>query len=150
MLVRAAILMLFPTFTFAVFFVIVYGVHLLLRSRTDAWKLFMIAASYVFYGWWNWRFCGLIALSTATNWLLADAIYDARGRHRRQLTALAVTLNLVLLGVFKYYDFFVVSAFNMGVDHYVTDDFVLDIRAGIGLTDDSDDFFVGVGGGYRF
>lgn len=45
---------------------------------------------------------------------------------------------------------FVVSVFNVGVDHYLTDDFVLDIRAGMGLTDDSDDFFAGVGGGYRF
>lgn len=47
-------------------------------------------------------------------------------------------------------DEFVVSVFNIGVDHYVTDDFVLDVRVGVGLTDDSDDFFAGVGGGYRF
>ncbi len=72
----------------------------------------MIAASYVFYGWWNWRFCGLIALSTAFNWLLADSLSDAKGKQRRRLTALGVVLNLALLGVFKYYDFFVVSTFN--------------------------------------
>ena len=47
-------------------------------------------------------------------------------------------------------DEFVVSVFNVGVDHYVTDDFVLDIRVGVGLSDDSDDFFSGIGGGYRF
>lgn len=46
-------------------------------------------------------------------------------------------------------DEFVISVFNVGVDHYVTDNFVVDFRAGIGLSDDSDDFFVGVGGGYR-
>ena len=45
---------------------------------------------------------------------------------------------------------FVVSVFNIGIDHYLTDDFVLDVRVGLGLTDDSDDFFAGVGGGYRF
>jgi hypothetical protein len=44
----------------------------------------------------------------------------------------------------------VVSVFNIGLDHYVTENFVLDVRAGIGLSDDSDDFFAGVGGGYRF
>ena len=38
----------------------------------------------------------------------------------------------------------------MGVDYYVTDDFVLDVRVGKGLTNDSDDFFTGIGGGYRF
>lgn len=43
-----------------------------------------------------------------------------------------------------------VSVFNIGVDHYVTENFVVDIRSGVGLTDDSDDFFIGVGGGYRF
>ena len=47
-------------------------------------------------------------------------------------------------------DEFVISVFNVGVDHYVTDNFVLDWRAGIGLSDDADDFFTGVGGGYRF
>ena len=47
-------------------------------------------------------------------------------------------------------DEFVVSVFNVGIDHFVTDDFVLDVRTGLGLTDDSDDFFAGVGGGYRF
>lgn len=42
------------------------------------------------------------------------------------------------------------SVFNVGIDHYMSDDFVVDLRAGIGLTDESDDFFIGVGGGYRF
>lgn len=47
-------------------------------------------------------------------------------------------------------DEFVISVFNIGVDHYVTDNLVLDWRAGVGLSGDSDDFFTGVGGGYRF
>jgi hypothetical protein len=47
-------------------------------------------------------------------------------------------------------DEFVISVFNVGIDHYVTDNLVLDWRAGVGLSDDSDDFFTGVGGGYRF
>jgi hypothetical protein len=47
-------------------------------------------------------------------------------------------------------DEFVISVLNIGIDHYVTDNFVVDVRAGLGLSDDSDDFFSGVGGGYRF
>lgn len=43
-----------------------------------------------------------------------------------------------------------VGIFNIGVDFYATDNLVFDIRSGTGLTDDSDDFFIGVGGGYRF
>jgi hypothetical protein len=38
----------------------------------------------------------------------------------------------------------------VGIDYYVTSNFVLDVRAGVGLSDDADDFFSGVGGGYRF
>ena len=47
-------------------------------------------------------------------------------------------------------DDYVISVFNIGIDHYMTENFVLDIRAGVGLTEDSDDFFTGIGGGYRF
>lgn len=47
-------------------------------------------------------------------------------------------------------DEFVVSVINAGIDHYLTDNLVVDIRVGKGLSDDSDDFFIGVGGGYRF
>lgn len=47
-------------------------------------------------------------------------------------------------------DEFVISVFNIGFDYYVTDDFVLDLRVGMGLTDDTDDFFTGIGGGYRY
>jgi hypothetical protein len=43
-----------------------------------------------------------------------------------------------------------IVVYNIGVDYYVTDDFVLDLRIGMGLTPDSDDFFTGVGGGFRF
>jgi Putative MetA-pathway of phenol degradation len=47
-------------------------------------------------------------------------------------------------------DEYVVSVFNLGVDHYVTNNLVIDIRAGVGLSEDADDFFAGAGGGYRF
>ncbi len=61
------------------------------------------------------------------------------------------TLYVEWFGIFSdgLEDEFVVSIFNIGIDHYVTDDFVIDFRAGVGLSEDSDDFFIGVGGGYR-
>ena len=52
--------MLFPTITFAVFFLVVYTVSWLLMPRLRLWKWFIIAASYVFYGWWDWRFVALL------------------------------------------------------------------------------------------
>jgi Putative MetA-pathway of phenol degradation len=55
-------------------------------------------------------------------------------------------------GIFSHglEDEFVVNAFDLGVDYYLSNNFVLDARAGVGLSNDADDFFTGVGGGYRF
>ena len=57
--------MLFPTIDFAIFFALVFVAHWLLNPGSKQWKLFMIAASYVFYGWWDWRFVFLLAGVTA-------------------------------------------------------------------------------------
>ena len=56
--------LLFPTVTFALFFPPVLLASWLLAPRPLRWKLFLLAASYVFYAWWDWRFCFLIAAST--------------------------------------------------------------------------------------
>ncbi len=102
--------MLFPTMTFALFFVIVFGVSWRLNDRPVQWKLFVLGASYVFYGWADWRFCFLLAGSTLFNWMAAAAIGRARDdRARRAWMFLGVGINLVLLGFFKYYGFFVDS-----------------------------------------
>jgi alginate O-acetyltransferase complex protein AlgI len=104
---------LFPTVEFALFFVVVLtGSWLLMRQRTP-WKLFMLAASYVFYGAWDWRYTALLAGSTIVNQLAAigmDRRDDDAGR--RRILALGVAANLGILGWFKYYGFFVSSARN--------------------------------------
>ncbi|MCU0261407.1 MAG: MBOAT family protein [Ilumatobacteraceae bacterium] len=102
--------MLFPTMTFALFFVVVLGVSWKLVDRPVQWKLFVLGASYVFYGWADWMFCFLLAGSTVGNWLVALAVDRAEGeRARKAWMGLGVVLNLVLLGFFKYYGFFVDS-----------------------------------------
>ncbi|MEZ5262089.1 MAG: MBOAT family protein [Acidimicrobiales bacterium] len=99
--------MLFPTFTFAVFFAVVLTVGWALHRKQAQWKLFMLAASYFFYGFWDWRFIGLIVLSTVVNQAAAEAI-SRTGNERARSTTLtaAVVFNLGLLGFFKYYGFF--------------------------------------------
>ena len=105
-----AIGVLFPTMTFALFFVVVLGVSWKLIDRPVQWKLFVLAASYMFYGWADWKFCFLLAGSTVGNWLVAMALARARDdRARRAWMALGVVGNLALLGFFKYYGFFVDS-----------------------------------------
>ncbi|MCJ7671937.1 MAG: MBOAT family protein, partial [Acidimicrobiia bacterium] len=106
--------MLFPTVTFAIFFMIVLPVSWILMPRRRRWKLFMLAASYFFYGYWNWRFCLLIAVSTIGNQVFAKAIHRAdTERKKRLLLTGAVVANLGVLAYFKYFDFFVTNATNM-------------------------------------
>jgi alginate O-acetyltransferase complex protein AlgI len=103
---------LFPTMTFALFFVAVLGVSWKLNDRPLHWRLFVVAASYVFYGWADWRFCFLLALSTVGNQLAVGAIHrSADPVRRKRWMVVGVGFNLLLLGFFKYYGFFVDSVF---------------------------------------
>ena len=56
--------MLFPTTDFAIFFAVVFTANWLLNPYPRAWKLFMIAASFLFYSWWDWHYVFLLAAST--------------------------------------------------------------------------------------
>lgn len=113
--------MLFPTITFAVFFLAVFIVSWLAMPAFRLWKLVMIAASYVFYGAWSWKFCLLIVASTVLNQACAVGVRRAAGRARSAWLVAALVGNLGLLGWFKYYGFFVSSledllrAFGLGV-----------------------------------
>jgi alginate O-acetyltransferase complex protein AlgI len=104
---------LFPTTTFAIFFAIVLPASWLLMRDQPRWRVFMIAASYVFYGWWDWRFVFLLAASTLVNQGFAVAIHRQRDPLlRRGLLAADVAFNLGVLVYFKYYDFLITSAQN--------------------------------------
>ncbi|HUK44618.1 MAG TPA: MBOAT family protein [Gaiellaceae bacterium] len=108
--------MLFPTATFTLFFLVVLPLSWLAMADMRRWRLFIIAASYVFYGWWDWHFVFLLAGCTLWTHVLALQIDRAGGGTRRALVALAVTGQLSLLGYFKYYDFFVSSSHNLAHD----------------------------------
>lgn len=102
--------MLFPTLDFGLFFLIVFAVSWELRERLELRKVFLLGASYFFYGYWDWRFMGLLAASSTINYLAGRWI--ARGhseRQRKWVLGVAVALNLGILGVFKYYGFFLDS-----------------------------------------
>jgi alginate O-acetyltransferase complex protein AlgI len=105
--------LLFPTVTFALFFSVVLPVSWLLMPRGTRWRLFMIAASYFFYGYWNARFVLLIIVSTIWNQVWGTVIHrQRRDGNRRVALTIAVAGNLGLLGYFKYAQFFEVSARN--------------------------------------
>ena len=106
--------MLFPTVGFAVFFVLVLVASWLLMPFPLRWKPFMLVASYVFYGAWDWRFVGLLIAVTVVS--QAGAVVIARvpdeARRRRALIVTLVFL-LGLLAWFKYYGFFATSLANL-------------------------------------
>ena len=109
--------MLFPTVDFAIFFTAVLAAYWVLRPWRLGWRLLLLGASYFFYGYWDVRFCLLLAGSTAANWLFGQAVGAAlRGGEKtavsRWLVAGSVVANLALLGFFKYYNFFTTEVRN--------------------------------------
>ena len=100
--------MLFDSPIYFVFLTLVVLVYWQLDTRQK--KLFLLAGSYFFYGWWDWRFLGLIALSTIVDFYCAHLIVrsDDAGTRRRWLIV-SLALNLGFLGYFKYCGFFVDS-----------------------------------------
>ncbi len=101
--------MLFPTIQFAVFFPIVFVLSWLLRPYPTRWKVLMVIASFIFYGWWDWHYTFLLGGSILANQMFAKAIAPSREPVRRVLLIAAVAVNLGALAYFKYYGFFATS-----------------------------------------
>lgn len=101
--------MTFNSLAFGLFLPAVTITHWLLPHR---FRLHLIvAASYLFYGAWDWRFLGLIWVSTAVDFLVGKALGSAEEPARRkQLLWLSIGVNLGILGFFKYFNFFTESA----------------------------------------
>jgi len=97
------------SFRFLLFFLVVYGVYLLLPHRRQ--NILLLIASYCFYSFWDYRFLGLILISTTVDFWVARRIAatEIEGRRRGYLLVSLVT-NLSILGFFKYFNFFVDTA----------------------------------------
>ena len=108
--------MLFNSVQFAIFLPIVFLLYWFVFDRLigkSKWQLrlqnaFVVVASYVFYGWWDWRFLLLIAFTSFCSWGSGLLIGKAKTKKAAKAwTALNIVLNLGILAMFKYYDFFV-------------------------------------------
>ena len=101
---------MFNSFLFWAFLAVVVAVYLPLPHRWQ--NRWLLLASYLFYGLWDWRFLSLIFISTAIDFTAGRRLSRAGENEsgRRRWLWLSVSTNLGLLGVFKYYDFFVTEA----------------------------------------
>ena len=112
--------MLFVEFRFVLFFAVVFAVTWALRSNR-ARKVWLLATSYLFYAAWDWRFLSLIVGSTVVDYAVGRGLANSTSpRRRRALLCTSLAVNLGLLGVFKYFDFFASSliavASTMGIE----------------------------------
>lgn len=103
--------MLFNSLPFLVFLPLVFVVYwFVLPRKRQVRNAFFLIASYVFYGWWDYRFLALIAASTLVDFLVGKQLARTNGQVKRKaLLWLSLGFNLGLLGFFKYYNFFVES-----------------------------------------
>ncbi len=101
--------MLFNSLDFAIFLPIVFSLYWLLNRKPIVWQnTLLLVASYVFYGWWDYRFLGLIFLSTLVDFWAGLKIQAATNRfHKRLFLAISLGVNLGMLAYFKYANFFI-------------------------------------------
>jgi D-alanyl-lipoteichoic acid acyltransferase DltB (MBOAT superfamily) len=121
--------MAFPTLTFALFFSGVILISWLLMPMPKYWKPFIILASLVFYGWADIRFVGLLVFMVLANQFAAIRIFRVRHNHRAKTVALAtiIIIDLLVLGVFKYFNFFI-DSFNALFGNFGGDSNLLALR----------------------
>ena len=100
--------MLFNSIDFAVFLPIVFVLYWFVFSKSiKLQNLLIVFASYVFYGWWDWRFLTLILFSTLVDFTVGIKLSKENGKSKRRLLLMtSVLVNLGFLGLFKYYNFF--------------------------------------------
>lgn len=103
--------MLFNSIDFAIFLPLVFiGYWFIFRKNLKLQNLFIVAASYFFYGFWDWRFLSLIVFSTLVDFFVGQALRNQENlKKRKTLLLVSIFVNLGFLGFFKYYNFFAES-----------------------------------------
>jgi D-alanyl-lipoteichoic acid acyltransferase DltB (MBOAT superfamily) len=128
--------MTFNSLVFAAFLPIVFCLYWFVFGKRLKWQnAFVVAASYVFYGWWNWKFLILIAITSFCSWgsgLLIQKWQDDR-KKTKWVSAANIILNLGILALFKYYDFFAESFANLFLGGR-TDGILLNLILPVGIS----------------
>ncbi|WP_055444108.1 MBOAT family O-acyltransferase [Lacinutrix himadriensis] len=100
--------MLFNSLDFAIFFPIVFVLYWLVAKNRNYRNILLLVSSYVFYGWWDWRFLLLIAFSSLVDFLIGQKIYNTDDKKKqKQYLLVSLVINLGFLVYFKYTNFFI-------------------------------------------
>jgi alginate O-acetyltransferase complex protein AlgI len=128
--------MLFNTSVFLVFLILVFALYWAVAPKRPVMgKLILLISSYVFYGWWDWRFLFLIAFSSGSDFLIGKYLYQAKIPGRRKLLLfLSLFQNIGLLFVFKYFNFFIDSFQSIIGDNYPGEWSTLNIILPVGIS----------------
>ena len=116
--------MLFNSIDFLIFLPIVFLLYWFVFRTIKQKNLLIVIVSYIFYGWWDYRFLFLIALTSACSFLSGLLIerYEKSRKVQKLISASNISLNLIILGIFKYYNFFIdnfvslLSLWNINLD----------------------------------
>ncbi|MBU3677885.1 MAG: MBOAT family protein, partial [Chitinophagaceae bacterium] len=107
--------MLFSTLTFFVFLPLVFLAYwFVFNQHLKIQNGFLLIASYVFYGWWSWKFAGLLLLSTLVDYSFGFWVASPNKQRAKLFLWLSVLNNLGILFLFKYYNFFA-AEFKIGM-----------------------------------
>ena len=125
--------MLFHSTTFLIFFIIVFLLYI--KSNHYYQNRLLLVASYIFYGAWEWRYLGLLMISTITDYFCGIYVEKSKQEFKKFFVWISIFVNLSLLGIFKYYDFFVdqfkLLLFNFGLN---IDPIYLNVALPVGIS----------------
>jgi len=100
-------IMLFNSIEYAFFLPIVFVLYWLLSGRYKIQNILLLVSSYLFYGWWDWRFLMLIAFTSFCSW--GSGLMIQNSKRSKGWLAANIVVNLLILALFKYYNFFITS-----------------------------------------
>lgn len=126
--------MLFNSFEFLIFLPIVFLIYWAIKKKLFLSNLFVVIASYVFYGWWDWRFLFLIFLTTVLSYLSGLLIEKYRGKGK-WICGVNIVINIGILCYFKYFDWFIENLNT--IFHqigYELDWFTIDVLLPVGIS----------------
>jgi len=125
--------MLFPTYQFLVFFLIVFIALFPLKQKVDLYKIVLLLSSLLFYSFWSFDFLLLLVLATAYNYIILRAVCN--GKYQKFAFISGLIFNIANLGIFKYCNFFVTSLFEVLNQLQIPASFqVLQIVAPVGVS----------------